>query len=334
MTEFTFRKKFVEQLSDLLEGEINLIEAITILKRVFKGKYKEKIQKLKLQLEKGKDLDVAFLNISKDKEFLSFIKTSQKTGDLKGCMKLLKEKYQFISQIKSEIISIIIYPLVVISTAIIILNVLLMVVVPKFIEIYKDLDQELPNLTKSVINISEFLLRFKLHILLVFLSLIVLITYLIKSNNIIYHSIILKNSLIRDYHILGFTQTMYAAFASKIIFLDALKICMDTNNQAFKYELQKIFKKIEKGDSITMAFEKAKYFDIEYKNYISIADATGEVEKVFKTLTTIKNNRLRYKIRIYLKFLEPISIMIIALFVGLIVLAIMLPLFNLGESIM
>ena len=83
-----------------------------------------------------------------------------------------------------------------------------------------------------------------------------------------------------------------------------------------------------------MAFEKAKYFDIEYKNYISIADATGEVEKVFKTLTTIKNNRLRYKIKIYLKFLEPISIMIIALFVGLIVLAIMLPLFNLGESIM
>ena len=51
MTEFTFRKKVVEQLSDLLEGEINLIEAITILKRVIQGKYKEKIQKLKLQLE-------------------------------------------------------------------------------------------------------------------------------------------------------------------------------------------------------------------------------------------------------------------------------------------
>ncbi|WP_353935118.1 type II secretion system F family protein [uncultured Sneathia sp.] len=60
---------------------------------------------------------------------------------------------------------------------------------------------------------------------------------------------------------------------------------------------------------------------------------TADLSKTFNTLTVILNNRLRYKVKIYLKFLEPISILIIAIFVGLIVLAIMLPLFNLGENL-
>lgn len=84
-------KKFVEQLSDLLEGEINLIEAITILKRVFKGKYKEKIQKLKLQLEKGKDLDVAFWIYQKTRSFYPLLKQVKNWG-FKGLYETFERK--------------------------------------------------------------------------------------------------------------------------------------------------------------------------------------------------------------------------------------------------
>ena len=52
MSDFAFRKKFSEQLSDLIEGDINLLEAIGILKRSFKGKKREKVMKLQYLLEK------------------------------------------------------------------------------------------------------------------------------------------------------------------------------------------------------------------------------------------------------------------------------------------
>ena len=91
MSDFKFRKKFTEQLSDLLEGDINLLEAINILSNSFGGKFRDKIFHLKYCLEKGKDFVVSFSIISKDKEFLTFIKTGERTGNLKRVLKLLKE---------------------------------------------------------------------------------------------------------------------------------------------------------------------------------------------------------------------------------------------------
>lgn len=333
MSDFKFRKKFTEQLSDLLEGDINLLEAINILTRSFKGKNLDKIRRLKYSLEKGNNFERAFNNISDDKEFLTFIKTGEKTGNIKRVLKLLKEKYNFVQEIKSEIIMIITYPLIVVTVALIILNILLLVVVPKFVDIYADLEQELPIITKIVINLSNVMLNNKIYILIFLISIPFSIYFLLKYFNSIISKIIMILPIIKEYIILSFTQTMYAAFASKIRFLDAIKLCTNIDNLSFKEELIKITKSIEKGESITISFQNAKYFDDEYKSYINILDTTGELENTFKTLSIILNNRLKYKIKLYLKFLEPISIIIIAIFVGLIVLAIMLPLFSLGENI-
>lgn len=333
MSDFKFRKKFTEQLSDLLEGDINLLEAINILTRSFKGKNLDKIRRLKYSLEKGNNFERAFNNISDDKEFLTFIKTGEKTGNIKRVLKLLKEKYNFVQEIKSEIIMIITYPLIVVTVALIILNILLLVVVPKFVDIYADLEQELPIITKIVIKLSNVMLNNKIYILIFLISIPFSIYFLLKYFNTIISKIIMILPIIKEYIILSFTQTMYAAFASKIRFLDAIKLCTNIDNLSFKEELIKITKSIEKGESITLSFQNAKYFDDEYKSYVNILDTTGELENTFKTLSIILNNRLKYKIKLYLKFLEPISIIIIAIFVGLIVLAIMLPLFSLGENI-
>lgn len=333
MSDFKFRKKFTEQLSDLLEGDINLLEAINILSNSFKGKFRDKILHLKYSVEKGKDFEVSFSSISKDKEFLTFIKTGEKTGNLKRVLKLLKEKYIFIQEIKSEILMIITYPMVVISVAIIILNILLLVVVPKFVEIYNDLEEDLPLITKLILNLSNFMIKKWQYLILILISIILSIYFSFKYLKNIFSKIIINIPIFREYIVLSFTQTMYAAFASKVRFIEAMQLCINIDNVVFKNELIKILKKIEKGNSITQSFKSSKYFDNEYKSYIIIADRTGELENTFKTLSVILNNRLKYKIKIYLKFLEPISIIIIATFVGIIVLAIMLPLFSIGENI-
>ena len=333
MKEFKFKKSFVEQLFDLLDGGVILIDAISIISKSFNGDNKKRILMLKKDLEKGIPLYQAFSNISTDKSFLMFIKTAEKTGDITTSFKYLKEKYKFIEKIRNEILGIIVYPIIVIVLSIVILIILLSVVVPKFVDIYKDLNKELPKITLIIISISNIILKYKHIIFLIFFMLFSILFILKKIDYHIYDSLIIKIPLYKEYLILTFTQNMYIALSSNVDFLDAFKLCLNVDNILLKKELSSIYKRIEKGDYISSAFFKSNFFNQEYKSYINIADNTGNLKYSFNNLYEILNKRFVNKINVYLKFFEPISIIFIAFIVGIIVFSIMLPLFSLADSI-
>lgn len=333
MNDFKFRKKLVESLSDLLSSGIGLVESIEIISKSFNKKEKYSINCLKKDIEKGKDLEKSFRHISKDKEFLLFIKTAEKTGNISSSLKLLKEKYTFKENVQKEIATILIYPLFLIIFSIIIFILLLIYVVPKFIEIYSDISQELPTITLFIISLSNIIRQYYIIIILILSLPIISIIIIKKLYKNIYDAILIKYiAIYREYVILSFTQNMYIILANKIDFLQSLKICMNTENSYFKKELYKLYKNIEKGEYVSRAFSKCEIFDEEYKNYIRIADSTAKLDESFKNLSIILDSRLKSKIRIYFKLLEPLFIIIIASMIGFIVLSIMLPIFTLGEN--
>ena len=118
--------------------------------------------------------------------------------------------------------------------------------------------------------------------------------------------------------------------SSDITFLDALKLCSNNSNLHLKKEINRIIIKITKGESIRNVFVRSNFFDREYISYIIISDSTGKLDK---NLKIIYKNRTYKKINIYLKLLEPLSIIIIAILIGSIVFSIILPLFSIGEDL-
>ncbi len=333
MNKIRFRKEVVSRLEVLLKNEIDIIDSINVLCDIYTGKEKVRLIKLKKDLEKGKTLREGFKNISNDKEFLSYISIVENTGNIQQVFNILKKKYEFEDNILKEVMNIISYPAILLLTSFIILIFMMLTIVPKFIEIYKDLNTDLPLLTKILILISEKIIKYNILIILVFFMFFLLFKYLIRINRYIIDRFKFNIKVYRDIFLMRYIQGIYVQLRSGIDFYDAVKNLNIVENEYFVYEMNKIIKKISKGTSLKKIYVNKKIFDNEFIAIINIAEKTGDLSNSFENLYLIYSNKVGSKIKMMLRLLEPLSIIIIALLIGTVLISLMLPLLNVGELI-
>ena len=328
---------FTKGMYYLLRGKIELTEALRIISESYRKEIKNRIMKTVRTIEEGNLLGKAFGNLTQSKEFLELIRIGEETGNLEIIFKNLFEKYKFREKIKKDIRNLSIYPVTVIITAFIIVTVLLKIVVPKFTVIYSDLDQELPELTKTIVRISEVIDRYGLIILILIISGIFLILFLKKNNQKYFEKISLKIFLFGEIHrnivVLNFTQNMYSLTDAGVSFLESLKMCINSGNILLNEEIRKIIFRLEKGTGIKKSFENLNFFDEEYKGFLRIGEKTGKMTVSFENLTGIYSEKVQERTQLLLKVMEPLSIIFIGIIIGIIIFAIMLPIFKIGEMI-
>lgn len=240
MNDFRFRYKFISSFNELIKNDVNIIEALDIMQKSYDKNNSLKIQKVKKSLELGKNFEISFKNISDNKEFLFFLTTAEKTGNLKRVLELLNDKYEFYDKTKKQIINILIYPLILLFIVIIITYTIITNIVPKFIEIYNDLNKNIPAITNFILNFSNFIKQNKIYIIIVLISIIYLIYLLIKKNKYFINKAIYKISFIKQIVLLNFIKNMNICLDSKIQFLDSLKLSSNTNNIYFNTEVKKL----------------------------------------------------------------------------------------------
>ena len=330
-------KDFISSLYFLIKANINILDALLIIKENFPGKFKDSINKTISHLKKGKSLKESFIFISNDEIFLNTMKIGEESGNITDALENLKEKYEFEQEIKKEIINLSMYPALVLTTSAIIISILFKFIVPKFSSIYQDLDKEIPKLTKIVIKFGNIYEKYFFCIIIVFIFITGIIMYSYKKNREKYEHLVCKvpflNKLYIEMQILVFTQNMHILTNGGLDILTSLELSKYSVSSVLKKEITSIKKKLEKGISLNEAFEKSSYFNSEYKNYITIGEETGDLNFIFSHVKNIYLIRIKEKIRRFLKILEPVSIIFIALIIGVIIISIMLPIFKLGENI-
>lgn len=328
---------FTKSVYYLLNGKISLIDTLTIVSQNYKNEMKNKILKTKIQIEQGVPLNKAFYKITQEREFLEMIKIGEQTGNLELVFKNLYQKYEFNQKIKKDIIGLSIYPVTVIITAIIIVAVLLKFVVPKFVSIYSDIGQDLPKITKTVINISKVFDKYWIAFFGVMVFIYFLFFYFKKKNEEDFEKFFLKLKIIgkmyKDICVLNFTRNMYSLTDTNISFVKSLEMCSNSKSNVLNKELKKIISKIEKGESIQKSFKNTTFFDAEYRSFLTIGERTGKMEISFFNLNEIYYERVNEKIKWFLKMFEPFSIIFIGILIGGIIFSVMLPIFKMGEML-
>ena len=328
---------FTKSVYYLLNGKISLIDTLTIVSQNYKNEMKNKILKTKIQIEQGVPLNKAFYKITQEREFLEMIKIGEQTGNLELVFKNLYQKYEFNQKIKKDIIGLSIYPVTVIITAIIIVAVLLKFVVPKFVSIYSDIGQDLPKITKTVINISKVFDKYWILFLGAMIFIYFLFFYFKKKNEEDFEKFFLKLKIIgkmyKDICVLNFTRNMYSLTDTNISFVKSLEMCSNSKSNVLNKELKKIISKIEKGESIQKSFKNTTFFDAEYRSFLTIGERTGKMEISFFNLNEIYYERVNEKIKWFLKMFEPFSIIFIGILIGGIIFSVMLPIFKMGEML-
>ena len=328
---------FAKSVYYLLNGKISLIDTLTIVSQNYKNEMKNKILKTKIQIEQGVPLNKAFYKITQEREFLEMIKIGEQTGNLELVFKNLYQKYEFNQKIKKDIIGLSIYPVTVIITAIIIVAVLLKFVVPKFVSIYSDIGQDLPKITKTVINMSKIFDKYWIAFFCVMVFIYFLFFYFKKKNEEDFEKFFLKLKIIgkmyKDICVLNFTRNMYSLTDTNISFVKSLEMCSNSKSNVLNKELKKIISKIEKGESIQKSFKNTTFFDAEYRSFLTIGERTGKMEISFFNLNEIYYERVNEKIKWFLKMFEPFSIIFIGILIGGIIFSVMVPIFKMGEML-
>lgn len=328
---------FTKSVYYLLNGKISLIDTLTIVSQNYKSEMKNKILKTKAQIEQGVPLTKAFYKIVQEREFLEMIKIGEQTGNLELVFKNLYQKYEFNQKIKKDIIGLSIYPVTVIITAVIIVAILLKFVVPKFVSIYSDIGQDLPKITKTVINMSKIFDKYWIAFFGVMVFIYFLFFYFKKKNEEDFEKFFLKLRIIgkmyKDICVLNFTRNMYSLTNTNISFVKSLEMCSNSKSNVLNKELKKIISKIEKGESIQKSFKNTTFFDAEYRSFLTIGERTGKMEISFFNLNEIYYERVNEKIKWFLKMFEPFSIIFIGILIGGIIFSVMLPIFKMGEML-
>jgi len=337
------KKIFFDDLSVLLSSGINLVNALDLVSDSFKReKDKALIKYFIKELTNGVSFYEVLKNTNKFSPYEYYsIKIGEETGKLS---KILIELSKYVSERieqKRKVMSAFSYPVVILLTAIIAVAFMLNFIVPMFEEIFKRFDKELPYLTKLVIQISENISFYSLVIVLVVI-LLMTVNFALKNNTkyLLYtSSMLLKipifGILIKKVMLARFCLTMELLLSAKTPLVESISLSRNmVGIYVFRAALLKIEMDIMEGVSLHNSMRQFRIFDIRMIALIKVAEEVNKLEEIFKQLKLQLNNDIEYQTSIISSIMEPMLIVFIGLFVGMILVSMYLPIFQISTSFM
>jgi type IV pilus assembly protein PilC len=333
------KEAFYAQLSTLLEAGIQLRDALVIMEQNAKPKEKESFLGLIEQLDAGYSLAEAFEN---GKNFGNYerlaIEIGEKTGHLPQVAQQLADYYQKRNERKRQIIGALTYPLIILCTAVLVVVFMLRMVVPMFEDIFRQNGVDLPWITQLIVGLSQFSESYGSLLVVIGIGGFFGIRFALKRREVldIWQKTLLKlpvlGPFVRLLHISKFTQTLSLLTSSKIPFLTAIQMVKDTSEfLPLKSALEKMELAITKGDGLYKGIIASGFFDQKMSSMVKVAEETNKTEYVFEKLNTQYNADIQQKSKMLSTLLEPFIIILVGLFVGVILIAMYLPMFKLSS---
>ena len=334
------KEHFYTELSVLLKAGITIKDALELIKETQKKPVnKEVLQRIYDNIISGASLSDA---LQQQKFFTKYEYYSLKIGEETGSTSKISEQLaQFFvrkNEQRRNLISALSYPIIIFSTATLVVIFMLQFVVPMFEDIFKQQNVELPTLTKFIINISSFIKSYGGYLIVLCITLLVLRVFLIKKQwfNKFKDQFVLKipfiGSFIKAIYLAQFTQAVALLTSSKVPMINSIQLVRQMINF---YPLQKVLSTIEssilKGDSLSDSMKKHKLFDNKMIALVKVAEETNETEFVFERLNHQYTIKIQQQSKLLSTIMEPLIIVFVGLLVGVILISMYLPMFKLSS---
>jgi type IV pilus assembly protein PilC len=334
------KEDFYTELSVLLKAGINLKDGLQLLEDTIKKRQqKEKLNSISKSIILGESLSDA---IRSHKEFTDYEYYSLKIGEETGTLGLVSEQLGSFFARKNEqkrhLISALTYPIIIVTTAVLVVVFMLQYVVPMFQDIFEQQKVELPSITKFIITLSDGMKEYGWILLMLVFVLIFSRTFFNKKvwYNKLKDNLILKLPFIGEFvktvYLSQFTQAVSLLTASKVPVLNSIQLV----KQMIKfYPLQIALSDIEKnilmGKSLSESLKKHNLFDAKMVALVKVAEETNQNEFIFQRLNSQYNTEVQQKSKLLSTIMEPLIILIVGVLVGFILIAMYLPMFKLSS---
>ena len=336
---------FVTQLSTYLKSGITLIESLKILSRQYKKKSYIKIFKMIIyDLSMGENLSTAMENrgVAFPNLLITMVKSAEMTGELPEVLDDMADYYTEVEKTRKQMITAMMYPSIVFVFAISVLTFIMLYVIPKFVNIYDSMDGvEIPALTRFIMNTSDFFRNNIWYIALGVVVVIVLFRFLFKKSKIfrtfiqmiLMHLPVVSNIIIYK-EVTMFTKTFSSLLAHNVYITDSMEILSRvTQNEIYKSLIFNTVSNLARGERLSAEFEGHWAFPIPAYEMIVTGERTGQLPEMMSKVSAYYQELHQNAVTRIKTFIEPILIVFLTAVVGVIVLSIVLPMFNMYQSI-
>lgn len=334
--------QFTTQLSILQSAGIPIVRSLRICEGQLKpGPLKAIVAAVGDDVEGGASLSEAFAKHPHvfDRLYVNMTRAGEKGGILDQILQRLAEFAEKSQRIKARIREALTYPVVVLCFAGGVMVFVMLVIVPKFEEIFKQLNQEMPKITQLLIGFSRFLSE---RWYIVFgLPVLAYIGYrfALRAPKFLYAVDKVKlrapvmGTLVEKTIVARFARTLGTLLSSGVPILEALEVVQAAiPNAVLNQAVGEVRASVREGETMAAPLLEARIFDDLVVNMIDVGEATGALDKMLLKIADTYEEEVDVQVGTLFKLMEPILLLGLAGAVGFIVLALFLPILNVMNS--
>ena len=336
---------FTRQLATLVDAGLPLLRGLRVLEKQEKNKtLKGIIGELAMSIEGGSTFSEGLAQHPKvfNRLYVNMVKAGELGGVLEVVLARLADFMEKAQKIKGKVIAAMFYPVAVMTVAVVILGVLMVFVVPKFKDIFKDMlpGQGLPAFTRFVLGVSDAIAH---NFIVTSIGTIIVVAGFIafiktrfgrrlwdkfKLNMPVLGAVISKVAISR------FTRTLGTLVSSGVPILQALTIVKETSgNVIVGNAVSAVHESVKEGETITAPLEASKVFPPMVVSMVDVGEQTGALPEMLMKIADNYDEEVDNAVAAMTSLLEPIMIVFLAVIVGSIVIALFLPLIALMDGL-
>ena len=337
--------RFTRQLATLLQSGLPLVRGLEVLEQQESNiHFKKTIHQIASTIRSGGKLSEGLNAYPRifNHIYINMVSAGEASGALDAILDRLATYMERSIKTKRKLKSAMLYPMVVMSVALIIVSMLMLFVVPKFQNIFHQMlgDSPLPALTHWLIEVSHF---FQHNILMGSLTILVLILtlrglYQLPTIRLTYDHFILKlpkiGSLINTAIAARFSRTLGTLLKSGVPILEALNITHNIlGNRNIQQSLMQVHKQVRDGEALAASLEKQNIFPPMITSMIAVGEETGQLPEMLDNIANHVDESLDHSLANISSIIEPVMIVGLSIVVGSIVIALFLPIIGIIDKL-
>lgn len=335
---------YLRQFSTLIRAGITVVDATNILAHQTESKA---LKNALFHIEEEVRAGTAFSDAARHHEklfpplFINMMRVGEATGNLDATLERLATYYEKQHRLRKSVQSALTYPIVLLILIFGVATGLLLTIVPQFTDMFEDMGAELPLITLFVLGISDVVQSIWWLILLFIIGIPILLRYLYKTNKQFkagFHYFLFKlpifGKLLQKSVIAQMTRTLSSLVSSSVPILQALTIVERVvGNPLIGQVILQARDSLEGGNTLSGPLERSWLFPPLVTQMVSIGEKTGQLDYMLEKVADFYEDDVDRSVETLKALIEPLMIVVLAVVVGTIVLAILIPMFSLFEQI-
>lgn len=337
---------FTRQLATLIDSGLPLLRGLTVLGRQEPNPImKRTIMTLSDSVQTGSTFSESLQQFPRifNKLYVNMVKAGELGGVLEIVLNRLAEYQEKAQKLKNKIVAAMVYPMIVMCIAVAIMVFLMLVIVPRFEKIFEDMlgsADKLPELTKLVIGFSRWM--GDNFLFLVIGTVVTIVGWRLfaatKNGRRTIDGLKLKMPLFGDVQrktaISRFTRTLGTLVTSGVPILQALNITRETaGNTVVSDAISKVHDAVKEGESMVAPLESSHVFPPMVISMVDVGEETGQLPEMLLKIADVYEDEVDNSVSALTSMLEPLMIVMLALVVGVIVMALFLPLIQVIQGL-